>query len=100
MDAYYINRAFDLDGRDYRAETAAFMAAMPYGVDATWAEFLLRPLSSGALNLSGAGDGVTDGGGGTGRGAGAGGATLLIRGPLIWVNRILQHRPQPAMIFL
>ncbi|MCH9271769.1 hypothetical protein [Pantoea ananatis] len=28
------------------------MAAMPHAVDATWAEFLLRPHSSGALNLN------------------------------------------------
>ncbi|MGN8163416.1 hypothetical protein ACTJKZ_12685, partial [Pantoea sp. 22096] len=46
-----INRAFDLTGEDYRAETDAFMAALPHGVDTTWAEFLLRPLYSGALNL-------------------------------------------------
>lgn len=52
VDTYYINRAFDLAGKDYRAETDAFMAAMPHAVDATWAEFLLRPLSSGALNLN------------------------------------------------
>lgn len=52
VDAYYINRAFDLAGVDYRAETEAFMAALPHGVDAIWAEFLLRPLSSGALNLN------------------------------------------------
>ena len=52
VDTYYINRAFDLAGQDYRAETDAFMAAVPHGVDATWAEFLLRPLSSGALNLN------------------------------------------------
>lgn len=51
VDTYYINRAFDLTGADYRAETDAFMAAMPHGVDTTWAEFLLRPLYSGALNL-------------------------------------------------
>jgi len=52
VDTYYINRAFDLKGENYRAETDAFMAAMPHGVDTTWAEFLLRPLSSGALNLA------------------------------------------------
>ncbi|WP_342656227.1 hypothetical protein GKC68_12945 [Pantoea sp. RSPAM1] len=51
VDTYYINRAFDLTGKDYRAETDAFMAAMPHGVDTTWAELLLRPLYSGALNL-------------------------------------------------
>lgn len=51
VDTYYINRAFDLRGENYRAETDAFMAAMPHGVDTTWAEFLLRPLYSGALNL-------------------------------------------------
>ena len=51
VDTYYINRAFDLTGENYRAETDAFMAAMPHGVDTTWAEFLLRPLYSGALNL-------------------------------------------------
>ncbi|WP_424996891.1 hypothetical protein [Pantoea agglomerans] len=51
VDTYYINRAFDLSGENYRAETDAFMAAMPHGVDTTWAEFLLRPLYSGALNL-------------------------------------------------
>ncbi|MEN4559409.1 hypothetical protein ABEG45_21825 [Pantoea agglomerans] len=51
VDTYYINRAFDLTGENYRNETDAFMAAMPHGVDTTWAEFLLRPLSSGALNL-------------------------------------------------
>jgi hypothetical protein len=28
------------------------MAVMPHNVDSTWAEFLLRPLSFGALNLS------------------------------------------------
>lgn len=51
VDTYYINRAFDLTGEDYRAETDAFMAALPHGVDTTWAEFLLRPLYSGTLNL-------------------------------------------------
>ncbi|MGC0859973.1 hypothetical protein [Pantoea agglomerans] len=51
VDTCYINRAFDLTGENYRAETEAFMAAMPHGVNSTWAEFLLRPLSSGALNL-------------------------------------------------
>ncbi|WP_240042533.1 hypothetical protein PagCFBP13505_022090 (plasmid) [Pantoea agglomerans] len=51
VDTYYINRAFDLTGEDYRAETDAFMAALPHGVDTTWAGFLLCPLSSGALHL-------------------------------------------------
>jgi len=51
VDTYYINRAFDLTGENYRAETDAFMAAMPHSVDTTWAELLLRPLCSGALNL-------------------------------------------------
>lgn len=51
VDTYYINRAFDLTGENYRAETDAFMAAMPHGVNSAWAEFLLRPLYSGTLNL-------------------------------------------------
>lgn len=51
VDTHYINRAFDLTGQNYREETEAFMAAMPHNVDTAWAEFLLRPLSSGALNL-------------------------------------------------
>lgn len=52
VDSYYINRAFDLTGENYREEAAQFMAALPHSIDSTWAEFLLRPLSSGALNLS------------------------------------------------
>ncbi|WP_406562350.1 hypothetical protein [Klebsiella pneumoniae] len=51
VDTYYINRAFDLTGENYRDEADRFMAGMRRNVDATWAEFLLRPLSSGALNL-------------------------------------------------
>lgn len=51
VDTHYINRAFDLTGQNYREETEAFMAAMPHNVDTAWAEFLLRPISSGALNL-------------------------------------------------
>lgn len=51
VDTYYINRAFDLTGADYRDEADRFMAGMRRNVDTTWAEFLLRPLSSGALNL-------------------------------------------------
>lgn len=51
VDTYYINRAFDLTGKDYREEADRFMAGMRRNVDTTWAEFLLRPLSSGALNL-------------------------------------------------
>lgn len=51
VDTYYINRAFDLSDGNYREEADRFMAGMRRNVDATWAEFLLRPLSSGALNL-------------------------------------------------
>lgn len=51
VDNYYINRAFDLSGENYREEADRFMAGMRRNVDTTWAEFLLRPLSSGALNL-------------------------------------------------
>nr|WP_257102118.1 hypothetical protein [Klebsiella quasipneumoniae] len=52
VDTHYINRAFDLPGQNYREETKRFMAAMPHNVDTAWAEFLLRPLASGALNLT------------------------------------------------
>lgn len=51
VDTYYINRAFDLTGGNYREEADRFMAGMRHNVDSTWAEFLLRPLSSGALNI-------------------------------------------------
>ncbi|MGC1067769.1 hypothetical protein WKH16_17555 [Pantoea agglomerans] len=51
VDTYYINRAFDLTGENYRDEADRFMAGMRRSVDTTWAEFLLRPLYSGALNL-------------------------------------------------
>ncbi|WGK60051.1 hypothetical protein [Pantoea sp. SS70] len=51
VDAYYINRAFDLKGEHYREEADRFMAGMRRNIDTTWAEFLLRPLTSGALNL-------------------------------------------------
>lgn len=51
VDNYYINRAFDLTGENYREETGRFMAGMRRNVDTTWADFLLRPLSSGALSL-------------------------------------------------
>lgn len=52
VDTHYINRAFDLTGKNYREETERFMATMPHNVDSAWAEFLLRPLASGALNLT------------------------------------------------
>lgn len=51
VDSYYVNRAFDLTGENYRDEADRFMAGMRRNVDTAWAEFLLRPLSSGALNL-------------------------------------------------
>ncbi len=35
VDIYYINRAFDLTGENYRDETDAFMAAMPHSLDTT-----------------------------------------------------------------
>jgi len=51
VDRYYIDRAFGFAGVDYRAETQAFMATLRHDVDTGYAEFLLRPLSSGALLL-------------------------------------------------
>lgn len=51
VDTYYINRAFDLTGENYRDEADRFMAGMRHSVNTTWAEFLLLPLYSGTLNL-------------------------------------------------
>ncbi|CCJ94548.1 FIG00553847: hypothetical protein [Cronobacter malonaticus 681] len=51
VDTFYINRTFDFPGKNYPEETQRFMAVMPRHVDPSWAEYLLRPLSSGALEL-------------------------------------------------
>lgn len=58
VDTYYINRTFDLTGENYRDETDRFMAGMRRSVDTSWAEFLLRPLSSCALNMEAFPDGA------------------------------------------
>lgn len=51
VDEHYIARTFDMSANNCREEAEKFMTDMRRNVDTTWAEFLLRPLSSGALNL-------------------------------------------------
>lgn len=53
-----INQTFNFTGWNYREEASRYMSGMRRSVDTTRAESLLRPLSSGALNLEAFPDGL------------------------------------------
>ncbi|HDL6964639.1 TPA: hypothetical protein PXM28_004069, partial [Yersinia enterocolitica] len=52
VDEHYIQRIFDFSGQDYDAEPRQFLANLAPSIDSSYAEYLLRPLASDAIEIT------------------------------------------------